>query len=813
MFSDKPYLTALLRLLLAMTLVVKVYAQEETEAGAFIVVSKEGEVQVLDANDQVLPDEESSAGKTLLEGQTIKTGPSGRIIILLSTGTLTTVEESSQFLLDQFRQKPFEQDADTSLADLAAEPSTSEVKLKLGYGSVVFNVKKLNPGSSFEIDSPVGTSGVRGTDGQLEVTVDPNTGNFSGGVNMLSGSVNFRSVSGLNFNVLAGQSIFSQVTPTGQMIGQLVQRPVPPNVTQRLNQRTNLAKDSSRDVKVGQINQARRETIQKIKSNPRRQENKGGGQKGERNAPKSNLKNGGATKSTRTDKVNKVKTAITSKLKREQSNTESREQLMEVDDQADLAQQGIELSKDDAKALRAMGLNQDDLKELRKLDKSELLTLMQAENAEQQQVNIRNQIINTAIAEKIQSYENQERVIIEQFSNLIQFQLLSKLQPGNLSVLLENISPESLSTILPIFANSNRTILQLITFVQNSDTESLIAMGVPLEELDTVPNLSEEIDLIPELLELLSDNSNEDILEDLLEMGDGSLDEALFELGVQTNELLSDMEPSGSLSADRIFAIGELEENPFYNEPVFLAHSFFEDTNLSPVLAYVSRNVSINTSLDLSEIYQAQQKARFMITAKESIHLEGDVEISTGGVPQETYLSLLAGESLNLASNTNLNFTGDHLHLGSWGSMEMVNVSMESGKSIEVQTLEDLVIRNSSLRVRSGDVIHLQAANALQLNSVNFSNNLQEIYMQATTIDLRNINFPDGSTVNLATFLGGIDGKYPTFPTGDPQNLNGNRQIGRVNFIQNVQYNQNMLNNRAQFDQFGQNIHISTIQP
>ena len=82
--------------------------------------------------------------------------------------------------------------------------------------------------------------------------------------------------------------------------------------------------------------------------------------------------------------------------------------------------------------------------------------------------------------------------------------------------------------------------------------------------------------------------------------------------------------------------------------------------------------------------------------------------------------------------------------------------------------------------------------------------------MQAITIDLRNINFPAGSLVNLATQLGGIDGKYPTFPTGDTQDLLGNREIGRVNFIQNVQYNQNLLNNRAQFDQFGQNIYITT---
>lgn len=765
---------------LALLPVVQVLAQEATETGAFIVVSKEGEVQVLDAGNQLLPDEYSSTGKTLLEGQTIKTGATGKIILLLSSGTLTTVEENSLMILDNFRQKLFDQEDDKTIGDLEEEPSNSEVKLKLGYGSVVFNVKKLNPGSSFEIDSPVGMAGIRGTDGQLEVKINPDNGNFTGGVNMLSGTVNFRTVDGVNLLVNAGQSIFSQVSLTGQQIGQIQRRPVPPEMTQRLNQRTNLAKDSSQGVKIEKINQARQEAVQKFKENPRKPEDKNDGNS--QNRKNSGQQEGNRNKNGQNEpkdtKFEKIKTTVQKRLGGGESGNENSEKLMEVDDQADLAQKGVVLDKENARKLQAMGLTKDDLSELSKVDKVELKTLLQEENTEEQQANIRNQIIRSTVAEKLQSYENSERVILEQFSIDKQFQLLSQLQPGQINKLLETYTPDTLSSVLSLYSISQTIDLEL----------------AELAEVQT----------------LLSQNSNEDVLEKLLATGGGTLDDTLLDLARQTNELLSIMVTVGTLETEQMRTFGQLSEISVYTEPISLAETIFSEANISPILAYASRKLFISESLDLFNVYVTQQKSRFAITARKSIQLEGIVELSPGTDQKETHLSILAGESLTFASDTEVNFAGDHFYLGSVDSMEIVNVSMESGSSLHVQTLEDLVLSNSDLRVRGRDEIHLQAAMDLRLNGVNFSNHVREIYMQAITIDLRNINFPAGSLVNLATQLGGIDGKYPTFPTGDTQDLLGNREIGRVNFIQNVQYNQNLLNNRAQFDQFGQNIYITT---
>ena len=79
--------------------------------------------------------------------------------------------------------------------------------------------------------------------------------------------------------------------------------------------------------------------------------------------------------------------------------------------------------------------------------------------------------------------------------------------------------------------------------------------------------------------------------------------------------------------------------------------------------------------------------------------------------------------------------------------------------------------------------------------------------MEATTVRLRNINFPGNSAVRINSLKGPIQGKYPNFGTSIP----AAQQIGRVNFIENVRSGVNILNDRASFDLHGQNIEIGKI--
>ena len=74
--------------------------------------------------------------------------------------------------------------------------------------------------------------------------------------------------------------------------------------------------------------------------------------------------------------------------------------------------------------------------------------------------------------------------------------------------------------------------------------------------------------------------------------------------------------------------------------------------------------------------------------------------------------------------------------------------------------------------------------------------------MEAMTINLHNLNFPAGSSVNLNSAYGGIDGKYPSF---------GRVMYGRVNFIENIRYSSNLIMDRPSFDQHADNITIGKV--
>jgi hypothetical protein len=79
--------------------------------------------------------------------------------------------------------------------------------------------------------------------------------------------------------------------------------------------------------------------------------------------------------------------------------------------------------------------------------------------------------------------------------------------------------------------------------------------------------------------------------------------------------------------------------------------------------------------------------------------------------------------------------------------------------------------------------------------------------MEATTMRLKNINFPASAQVRLNSLHGAIDGKYPNFGTTIP----AAQQIGRVNFIENVRSGGNLMNDRSSFDLHGKNVQIGKI--
>ena len=136
----------------------------KSEKGAFILISSEGEVNYLKQDGEGAP--VVAVGSPIPASYSIETGPAGKLVGLLSNGTLLTLTENTRMKVSTFEQTPFVDDG-RKLADLPGEPSQSKVTLDLDFGSLVVKTKKLSKGSSFDINSPVGVAGIRGTEFQM----------------------------------------------------------------------------------------------------------------------------------------------------------------------------------------------------------------------------------------------------------------------------------------------------------------------------------------------------------------------------------------------------------------------------------------------------------------------------------------------------------------------------------------------------------------------------------------------------------------------------------------------------------------------
>ena len=107
------------------------------------------------------------------------------------------------------------------------------------------------------------------------------------------------------------------------------------------------------------------------------------------------------------------------------------------------------------------------------------------------------------------------------------------------------------------------------------------------------------------------------------------------------------------------------------------------------------------------------------------------------------------------------------------------------------------------MKAGSGNRILLYAQNDMKVDGLTFSDGLGQVYMEATTLNLQNVDFPSGAEVRLVSELGGLDGRYPNF---------GSREMGRVNFISGVSYGgaANVMNDRKSFDLHGELISIES---
>ncbi|MFA5262528.1 MAG: FecR domain-containing protein [Opitutaceae bacterium] len=109
------------------------------------------------------------------QGETIVTSKDRQssVILVFSNGATIQLKADSQLNIEEFLMDSWDKDID--LADLKEEPGTSKTKLNMARGELIGKVAKLNrdKGSSFDIQTPVGAAGIRGTTFRIVFRPDP----------------------------------------------------------------------------------------------------------------------------------------------------------------------------------------------------------------------------------------------------------------------------------------------------------------------------------------------------------------------------------------------------------------------------------------------------------------------------------------------------------------------------------------------------------------------------------------------------------------------------------------------------------------
>ena len=282
------------------------------------------------------------------------------------------------------------------------------------------------------------------------------------------------------------------------------------------------------------------------------------------------------------------------------------------------------------------------------------------------------------------------------------------------------------------------------------------------------------------------------------------LTDSLLREGEVADSLLRDYE-LGVTDPGMQLSLSDVLDNPFYEE----LSSLYRELELDMLVTgqgsvYSGRNFIVSDNAKALVPYFGEGGKTMVISASEELNLEKDLDL-TALLPVGSTLVVMAGESLNLRPGIEINMNAQNLVVASRQDIDVSSVKLNSQDEVVVRSLRDANINN--VDVGADSLAILKARRNLNVDGLTFNRDVSRIVMEATTIRLKNINFPAMSQIKLNSLKGPIDGRYPNFGTSIPLS----DQVGRVNFIRDISVGGNSVMTRQLFDQFGQNIKIGKI--
>lgn len=173
--------------------------------GGAIVVDFTGDVQIKaptpeGTEERYGPDwADPKNEQVLTAGYRLRTREGSTIRLLLTNGTLITLSPKSEGKILTYFQEPITA-SNRTFQETTTELSPSMVKFELSLGELIVETKKLTKSSSFDIHSPLGVAGIRGTAFRLRVDDSQQT------LDVIRGQVDCQQGKGRVTSVIGGQA-------------------------------------------------------------------------------------------------------------------------------------------------------------------------------------------------------------------------------------------------------------------------------------------------------------------------------------------------------------------------------------------------------------------------------------------------------------------------------------------------------------------------------------------------------------------------------------------------------------------------------
>jgi hypothetical protein len=759
-------------------------SQSSTESilgkGAVIVVAVEGGAELMKISER--EKRKALLGMVIAQGDTLEVEANSKITLLFSNGTLVTAQENTRMVVRAFDQQTFEP-VGKKVADLQEEPSVSNVKINIDMGSLVVKTKKLARNSSFDINSPLGTAGIRGTEFQLGM--DPSQGMQ---LDVTESTVAFTPPGGSPTPISQGQGL--DISSTGAITA----RPVNPVVAQNVAVTNKAATQVSADVELETVTTAMNETTMEAGQSA-------GGD--DANTEKESIENaesvsgdeseskegvGGGSENESSSEGSSQSSPESSPLNGSDGKTEA------INESNSAKSVSVDVQPVEPKIDEILENNQD-AKQTRKTGKA-----VGGSASKLAKFNF-----DTEKLEKYYSYSQSVQSGMLDDSPEIVARLIE----------LDGFSDERAIIFYAYSPSARKEILalddvRLISLLDNNFDESIVLDLINSESVDNSDTSNVPVD-----------NPTSSLSGQVLDLGDRLRESGKLYLfktveemnsGIWTDEWISIVEVGDVLTSDynlledwnRINSIAGADAltNPFFIEASTLYDQLVIDqfdSGPNPMIIGGRKIYFGSESYDFTQLMG--DKSSILIAAGEKLSIDGRVTFTTSS-EGNSRITAMSGGSIEIAQGTRLKSALASLVVSARDDILLDDVTFESSREVAIRSLRDLQL--NQVTITAVDGVHLRASRNLDVDGLQLSQSLPSLIMEATTIRLSNIDFPSATAVQLNSLKGPIDGRYPNFGTG----VSLEQQLGRVNFIENVRSGGNLMNDRPSFDQFGGNISI-----